>query len=48
MGVFPFNAHETTIMVEELFGHENHTDEEPLAVWVILKTQLQWRAAMYR
>ncbi len=32
VGVFPFNAHETTIMIEELFGHENPNSEEPLAV----------------
>ncbi len=30
-------AIETTIMIEELLGHENSTDEEePLVVWTIL------------
>ncbi len=42
--MFPSNVHETTIMIEELFGHENPDNEEPLAVWMILKTQQQWRA----
>ncbi len=34
--VFSFNTHETTIMDEELFGHENPNDKEPIAVWIIL------------
>ncbi len=46
--VFPITAHETTIMIEELFGHESPNDEELLAVWVILKTRQQWRAAKYQ
>ncbi len=48
MRVFPFIVHETTIMDEEFLGHENPNDEEPLAVWVILKTRQQWRAAKYQ
>ncbi len=44
--VFPFNAHETTIMDEELFGRENPNDEKPLAVWMILMVRQQWRAAI--
>ncbi len=31
MRVFPFKILEITIMIEELFGHKNPNDEEPLA-----------------
>ncbi len=37
--VFPFNVLETTIMDEEHCGYENPYNEEPLAVWMTLKTQ---------
>ncbi len=37
--VFLFNAHESTIMDEELFGHEYPNGEEPLPVWMILMVQ---------
>ncbi len=46
--VFPLSTHETTIMIEELCGHENFNDEEPLAVWMIQKTPQQWSAAMFQ
>ncbi len=45
--VFSFNAHETTIMDEKLFGHENPNDKEPLAVWIILMMRQEWRDTMY-
>ncbi len=41
VGVFPLNTHETTIMIEELLGHENQKDEEPLAVLMILRMRQQ-------
>ncbi len=44
---FSFKAHKTTIMDEELFGHENPNDKEPLAVWIVLMIRQEWRAAMY-
>ncbi len=44
MRVFPFNVYVTTIMIEELFGHENPDNEEPLAAWMVLKRRQQWRA----
>ncbi len=47
--VFSFNVLETAIMGEEHWwgGHENPNDEEPLAVWMTLKTRQQWRAVLY-
>ncbi len=39
--VFPFNAYETTITIEERFGHENHKDEEPITVLMILRMRQQ-------
>ncbi len=47
MRIFPFNALETTIMVEERFGHKDPNDEEPLAVWMTLKMRQKWSFAMY-
>ncbi len=44
--VFPFNGNESAKMVEELFGHENRNDEEPLAIWMTLKMRQQLRVAM--
>ncbi len=45
--VFPLNAHETTVLNEQLFGHENPNGEEPLAVWIILMMRQGWRITMH-